>query len=93
MGWGTNLAVLTNWFPKKGRGLLIGIWASNGNIGSIIGAQLYRGVVGDNKDLWGYPLMIVGAFTILLGLFNLFFCYEFPIQKGFEITEDDFVFS
>lgn len=37
VGWATNLAVLSNWFPKKGRGLLIGLWASNANVGDIIG--------------------------------------------------------
>jgi MFS transporter, OPA family, solute carrier family 37 (glycerol-3-phosphate transporter), member 3 len=38
IGWATNLAVLSNWFPKHGRGLLIGCWASNTNVGDIIGA-------------------------------------------------------
>jgi len=38
VGWAVNLAVMSNWFPKKGRGLLIGCWASNANVGDIIGA-------------------------------------------------------
>jgi hypothetical protein len=27
---------MSNWFPKRGRGLLIGCWASNANVGDII---------------------------------------------------------
>jgi len=38
VGWAVNLAVMSNWFPKRGRGLLIGCWASNANVGDIIGA-------------------------------------------------------
>ena len=33
---------MSNWFPKRGRGLLIGRWASNSNVADIIGAQIYK---------------------------------------------------
>lgn len=38
VGWATNLAVLSNWIPRTGRGLLIGGWSSCANVGDIIGA-------------------------------------------------------
>lgn len=38
VGWATNIAVLSNWFPRKGRGAIIGVWASSQNIGDIIGS-------------------------------------------------------
>lgn len=31
------VAILGEWFPKKGRGTIIGIWATSINIGNIIG--------------------------------------------------------
>lgn len=88
MGWGTNIAILTNWFPKKGRGLLIGIWASNANIGDIIGSQLYRMIAGNSHTIWGTPLIVIGCATIVLGFINLLVLYEFPIQKGYKINEN-----
>lgn len=35
--WAVNFAILCNWFPRKGRGLLIGLWATNPSVGDIIG--------------------------------------------------------
>ena len=35
--WGVNFAILSNWFPKRGRGILIGIWATNPSVGDIFG--------------------------------------------------------
>ena len=88
MGWGTNLAILSNWFPKKGRGILVGIWASNANIGDIIGTQLYKLIAGNSKVIWGTPLIVIGCGTIGLGFLNLLFMYEFPLQKGYKLDED-----
>lgn len=48
VGWAVNLAVMSNWFPKRGRGLLIGCWASNANVGDIVGAQIYRATSRDS---------------------------------------------
>lgn len=31
---------MSNWFPKKGRGLLMGIWSGQANIGDIIGLSV-----------------------------------------------------
>ena len=41
MGFPVNLAIICNWFPKKGRGLIVGIWASCQPVGDIIGIQLF----------------------------------------------------
>jgi sugar phosphate permease len=45
MGFPTNLAIICNWFPKKGRGIIVGIWASCQNVGDIVGTQMYKIVV------------------------------------------------
>ena len=36
-GWAINLVVLSSWFPRTGRGLLIGIWACNATMGDLVG--------------------------------------------------------
>ena len=35
--WSVNFAIMCNWFPKKGRGLVIGIYGTCTSIGDIIG--------------------------------------------------------
>ena len=35
--WAVNFGILSNWFPRKGRGILIGIWATNPSVGDIFG--------------------------------------------------------
>lgn len=36
-GWALNLVIISSWFPRTGRGLLIGCWASNTNMGDLLG--------------------------------------------------------
>lgn len=46
--WAVNFGILCNWFPRKGRGVLIGIWATNPSLGDILGQQLYLAFTRDN---------------------------------------------
>jgi len=46
--WAVNFAILCNWFPRKGRGFLIGIWATNPSVGDIFGEQL-TGILTTNR--------------------------------------------
>jgi sugar phosphate permease len=95
VGWAVNLAVMSNWFPKRGRGLLIGCWASNANVGDIIGAQIYRAASSDSnipsEIKWGNGIIIVGSIVVVVGLINLFFLYEFPQDKGIMIEEESHI--
>ena len=91
VGWAVNLAVMSNWFPKRGRGLLIGCWASNANVGDIIGAQIYKAAIGTasmpSEIAWGNGIMIVGGLVVSVGIINLLTLVEFPSEKGIVIDE------
>lgn len=41
-GWAINLVVLSSWFPRTGRGALIGVWACNANFGDLVGTKIYK---------------------------------------------------
>jgi OPA family glycerol-3-phosphate transporter-like MFS transporter 3 len=86
---------MSNWFPKRGRGLLIGCWASNANVGDIIGAQIYRAASVDSNIPanieWGNGIMIVAALVIIVGVINQFFLIEFPQDKGIVIEEESHI--
>lgn len=89
VGWAVNLAVMSNWFPKRGRGLLIGCWASNANVGDIIGAQIYKAA--SSNDNWGNGIIIVGGLVVMVGIINLLVLIEFPEEKGIVIDEDSHI--
>jgi sugar phosphate permease len=93
VGWAVNLAVMSNWFPKRGRGLLIGCWASNANTGDIIGAQIYRAAtdISQKNVMWGNGIMIVGGLVIFMGIVNMLFLIEFPEEKGISIDENSHI--
>jgi sugar phosphate permease len=91
VGWAVNLAVMSNWFPKRGRGLLIGCWASNANVGDIIGAQIYKAATNTTDLMWGTGIIIVGSLVIVVGILNLLFLIEFPWEKGIVINEESHI--
>ena len=44
-GWPATVAIMGNWFGKKNRGLLMGVWNSHASIGNILGTAV--------PSLWG----------------------------------------
>jgi len=86
---------MSNWFPKRGRGLLIGCWASNANVGDIIGAQIYKAASVDSsipaEIEWGNGIIIIGGIVVVVGIINNFFLIEFPQDKGITIEEESHI--
>ena len=58
--WAVNFAILCNWFPRRGRGLLIGVWATNPSVGDIFGQQLYLAMTKSDAKNWGYTFIVLG---------------------------------
>lgn len=83
-----NFGLICNWFPRQGRGFLIGLWASNPSVGDIIGEQLYLAITRNNFADWGYTFMVLGGLIFLMGLTNLVLLVEFPKSKGISIKEE-----
>lgn len=76
-GWAINLVVLSHWFPRTGRGLLIGCWACNATFGDLVGTQIYKYVAADGENYYKV-FYIVSAMVMSVGLINLFFLVEYP---------------
>lgn len=87
-GWAVNFGLICNWFPRQGRGFLIGLWASCPSVGDIIGQQLYVAVTRNNPENMGYTFMILGGMIFVMALINIFFQVEFPSSKGVHIKEE-----
>ena len=85
--WAVNFGIISNWFPRKGRGVLIGIWATNPNVGDIFGQQLYLLFVDSGVEHWGYTFLTLGCAVELVAVLNLIFLVEYPQKKGIFIRE------
>jgi len=84
----SNLTVLSYWFPRHGRGLIMALWIWNEPFGDIWGGELFKLMAGKNYETLGTPLYIIGSVTVIFGIKNFFFLPESPEYKGFEIEED-----
>ena len=85
--WAVNFGIISNWFPRRGRGVLIGIWATNPNVGDIFGQQLYLLFVDGGIEHWGYTFLTLGCAVELVAVLNLIFLVEYPQKKGIVIRE------
>lgn len=85
--WAVNFAILCNWFPRKGRGLLIGVWATNPSVGDIFGQQLFIGMAGNSIDKWNRCFYVLAMVVFCVGVLNLVLLREYPAQCDLQIRE------
>jgi len=80
--WAVNMVLMSKWFPRTGRGLLLGIWACNTSTGDIIGVQTYKFVTEGDKHKWYIAFWIIGVLVFLFGLLSLLLLAENPEELG-----------
>ena len=85
--WAVNFGILSNWFPRKGRGILIGVWATNPNVGDIFGQRIYLIFTSDSIANWGYTFICLAVVIEVIAILNLLCLVEYPLQKGIVIRE------
>lgn len=89
VGWPSVVAIMANWFSKKGRGFWFGVWTANPNVGNIIGTlscNILNGQIGLD---WRWTWIIVSIFVGVIGIINFLFLVEHPARIGIVIREDD----
>ncbi|KAL8051005.1 hypothetical protein ABFX02_06G117600 [Erythranthe guttata] len=64
-GWPSVIAVVGNWFGKKKRGLIMGVWNSHTSFGNIIGSVAASILL---KYGWGWSMFVPGLLIILVAL-------------------------
>lgn len=77
-GWPGILAAMGNWFGKSNRGLLMGIWGINANIGNIIGLVLCNIIEEDEHWSWPSNFLFTGGIAFFFGVIILLFLQEKP---------------
>lgn len=79
-GWPSVVAVIGNWFGKRKRGLIMGIWNAHTSVGNITGSLLAASVL---EYGWGWSFILPGAFIFLGGILVYLFLAAYPEDVGF----------
>lgn len=80
-GWPSVVTCVGNWFGKKKRGLIFGIWNAHTSVGNILGAYISGEFV--TYD-WGLSFIVPAAICGLVGLFVILFVTPYPEEVGCE---------
>ncbi|TVU28917.1 hypothetical protein EJB05_20455 [Eragrostis curvula] len=82
-GWPSVVAVVGNWFGKRRRGLIMGIWNAHTSVGNISGSLIAAAML---KFGWGWSFVVPGLIISSVGLMVFLFL---PAGPGAVGTEDD----
>lgn len=80
-------AVFSNWFGKKGRGILFGLWTSNAALGNIIGSLITSFLTQTLKCDWYTAYAVIGCFCTLFAILIFFFLIIHPEDIGIYVEE------
>ena len=80
---------MSEWYPKKGRGAIFGVWASNVNLGNIFGTLVCTLCVTKFNFNWEWTWIILSVILGVIGILNLLFLVAKPKFVGLVVEEDD----
>lgn len=78
-GWPSVVAVIGNWFGKRKRGLIMGIWNAHTSVGNITGSLLAASVL---QHGWGWSFILPGGLIFLGGIMVYLFLAAYPEDVG-----------
>ncbi|CAA0836715.1 Putative glycerol-3-phosphate transporter 1 [Striga hermonthica] len=85
-GWPSVVAVVGNWFGKRRRGVIMGIWNSHTSIGNIIGSVVASFLL---KYGWGWSMVVPGLGIAFVGILVFLFLAVSPQFVGADLDEED----
>lgn len=78
-GWPSVVAVVGNWFGKRKRGLIMGIWNAHTSVGNISGSLIASALLTYG---WGWSFVVPGILISIIGLTVFLFLPESPEAVG-----------
>ncbi|KAI3471045.1 hypothetical protein Pfo_027708 [Paulownia fortunei] len=85
-GWPSVVAVVGNWFGKKKRGLIMGIWNSHTSLGNIIGSVAASILL---KYGWGWSMVAPGLGIAFASMVLFLLLPVSPASIGAVIDDDE----
>jgi sugar phosphate permease len=71
-GWSNNIGIMGNWFRREERGTVMGVWATNFQVGGIVATNLASLILAS----YGYRWAFFSGSLILLAIWLLFFFFQ-----------------
>eukprot|EP00249_Psilotum_nudum_P017943 c26563_g1_i2 orf=580-2346(-) len=78
-GWPSVVAIIGNWFGKRKRGLIMGIWNAHTSVGNVLGSLIAASVLHYG---WGWSFLIPGLCIAVGGVLIFLFLVEDPVIIG-----------
>eukprot|EP00249_Psilotum_nudum_P023533 c28911_g1_i1 orf=1064-2512(-) len=78
-GWPSVVAVVGNWFGKRKRGLIMGLWNAHTSVGNIVGSLIASDELHGG---WGWSFLVPGFSIVGGGLLVFLFLVEDPAIVG-----------
>ncbi|XP_057473861.1 putative glycerol-3-phosphate transporter 1 [Actinidia eriantha] len=85
-GWPSVVAVVGNWFGKKKRGLIMGIWNAHTSVGNITGSLVASALL---KYGWGWSMVAPGLLIAFVGVVVFLLLPVSPESVGADADEDN----
>ncbi|XVF54968.1 hypothetical protein PTKIN_Ptkin05aG0223200 [Pterospermum kingtungense] len=85
-GWPSVVAVVGNWFGKKKRGLIMGIWNAHTSVGNITGSLIASALLSYG---WGWSFVVPGLLIAFIGMVVFLFLPVSPESVGADSEEDE----
>ncbi|KAI4332748.1 hypothetical protein L6164_017631 [Bauhinia variegata] len=86
-GWPSVVAVVGNWFGKKKRGLIMGIWNAHTSVGNITGSLVASALL---RYGWGWSFVVPGLMMAFIGLVVFLLLPVAPESVGADKEEDEY---
>lgn len=83
------IAIMGNWFPKKNRGFIVGMWATCNNFGNIVGIQLAAFLLETCELEWQWLMVLASGMTAILAVVIFLFLVPHPDDVGIYVEELD----
>ena len=92
-GWPAVVCVMSRWFPKGKRGLIMGIWNSHTSIGNMLGSLVCAAMIHYTMDGQGWPYAFAtpAIVTIVVAVLTALFLIPHPADVGLTVPETDVV--
>ncbi|XP_047325673.1 putative glycerol-3-phosphate transporter 1 [Impatiens glandulifera] len=84
-GWPSVVAVIGNWFGKKKRGLIMGIWNAHTSVGNITGSLVASALLSYG---WGWSLVVPGLMITVIGVVVFLFLPVSPDSIGASMDDE-----
>lgn len=78
---------MSNWFPRKFRGFLIGLWATSPNVGNIIGVQLAALLLRGFDNRWYWLMLTISVLFLSFAVLIYSLLLPEPEKIGITINE------